>query len=91
MSEVKFLLTSEPSETSKPRPLYMVFLIKKNVHVEGRRTGNYLSYKQIDWQDEKCTCSYRQYGNEKIWRIVALIAKVRLRDKMMIRAVIGVV
>jgi hypothetical protein len=34
MNKVKFLFASEPSKPLKPRSLYVVFIVKKNVRVE---------------------------------------------------------
>ena len=34
VDEVQFLLVPEPGKSLKARPLYMVFLIQKDVHVE---------------------------------------------------------
>src|SRR5258708_16994861 len=38
MNEMQFLFPSEPCKLLKPRSLYMVFLIEKDVRVERRRT-----------------------------------------------------
>jgi hypothetical protein len=38
MNKMKFLLASEPREPPKPRSLYVVLLVEKDVCVEGRRT-----------------------------------------------------
>jgi hypothetical protein len=38
MNEVRFLFPSEPCKSLKPRSLYVVFLIEKDVRVERRRT-----------------------------------------------------
>jgi hypothetical protein len=38
MNEVQFLFPSEPCKPLKPRSLYVVFLIEKDVRVERRRT-----------------------------------------------------
>jgi hypothetical protein len=38
MNEVKSLFPSEPCELLKPRSLYVVFLVKKDVRVERYRT-----------------------------------------------------
>ena len=78
MSEVQFLLAPEPGKTLKARCLHVVFLIEEDVHVERRGTCNHLSYKEIDWQYEKCTRSHQKHGDEEVWRIVALIPKIRL-------------
>jgi hypothetical protein len=37
MNEVQFLFASEPCKPLKPRPLYVVFLVEKDVRVERRR------------------------------------------------------
>ena len=47
VGKVQFLLASEPSKSSKPRTLYVVFFIKENVHVERRRAGNRLGNEDI--------------------------------------------
>jgi hypothetical protein len=38
MNEVQFLFASEPCKPLKPRSLYVVFLIEKDVRVERRCT-----------------------------------------------------
>jgi hypothetical protein len=38
MNEMQFLFPSEPCKSLKPRSLYVVFLIEKDVRVERRRT-----------------------------------------------------
>ena len=38
MNEVEFLFVLEPRKPLKPRSLYVVFLVEKNVRVERRRT-----------------------------------------------------
>jgi hypothetical protein len=50
MNEVQFLIASEPCKPLKPRPLHMVFLVEKDVRVEGRSTRDCLSHEEIDWQ-----------------------------------------
>src|SRR5216683_6496099 len=42
MNEMQFLFASEPCKPLKPRSLYVVFLVEKDVRVERRRTCNYL-------------------------------------------------
>jgi hypothetical protein len=50
MNEVKFLFASEPGKPLKPRSLYVVFLVEKDVRVERRRTSRHLNHEEIDWQ-----------------------------------------
>jgi hypothetical protein len=38
MNEMQFLFPSEPCKSLKPRSLYVVFLVEKDVRVERRRT-----------------------------------------------------
>ena len=78
MNEVKFLFVSEPCEPEKPRSLYVVFLVEKDVRVERRRTCDDLNHKEIEGQHEICTRSRQEHGNEEEGRIVALVAQVRL-------------
>ena len=77
MNKVQFLFPSEPCKPLKPRSLYMVFLIEKDVRVERRRTCDYLSHEEIDWQYEVCTRSYQRHRNEEEGRIVAFVTEVR--------------
>jgi hypothetical protein len=77
MNEVQFLFPSEPCKTLKPRSLYVVFLVEKDVRVERRRTCDYLSDEEIDWQYEVCTSSYQKHRNEEEGRIVAFLTEVR--------------
>jgi hypothetical protein len=50
MHEVQLLFSSEPRKSLKSRSLCMVFLIEKDVRVEGRRASNYLNREEIGWQ-----------------------------------------
>ena len=50
MNEVQFLFPSEPCKALQPRSLYVVFLVKKDVRVERRRTSNYLNHEEIERQ-----------------------------------------
>ena len=77
MNEEQFLSASEPCKPLKPRSLYVIFLVKKNVCVERRRTCDYLSHEEIDWQYEVCTRSYQKHRNEEEGRIVAFVTEVR--------------
>ena len=47
MNEVQLLFPSEPCKPLKPRSLYMVFLVEKDVRVERRRTCGYLNEEEI--------------------------------------------
>src|SRR6516162_3243978 len=77
MNEMQFLFPSEPCKSLKPRSLYVVFLIEKDVRVERRRTRDKLSHEEIDWQYEVCTRSYQKHRNEEEGRIVAFVTEVR--------------
>ena len=77
MNEVKLLPASEPCKPLKPRSLYVVFLVEKDVRVEGHRTCNYLNHEEIKWQYEVCTRSYQKHRNEEEGRIVAFVTEVR--------------
>ena len=90
MNEVQFLFPSEPRKPLKPRSLYVIFLVEKNVRVERRCTCRYLNHEKFYWQYEICKCSHQKYRYEKIRRIVAFVAKVRPRDEM-IFGIVGVV
>jgi hypothetical protein len=58
MNEVQFLFPPEPRKPLKPRSLYVVFLVEKDVHVERRRACDYLNHEEVEWQYEICTHSY---------------------------------
>jgi hypothetical protein len=47
MNKVQFLLASEPREPLKPRSLYVIFLVEKDVRVKRRRTCDYHHHKKI--------------------------------------------
>jgi hypothetical protein len=78
MNEVQFLFPSEPCKPLKPRSLYMVLLVEKDVRVERCRTRGYLNYEEIDWQQQVCTRSHQKYRDEEEGRIVAFVTEVRL-------------
>jgi len=82
MNEVQFLFPSEPCKPLKPRSLYVVLLIEKDVRVERRRTCGYLNHEEIDRQYEVCARSCHKHGNEEEGRIVAFVANVRPRDEV---------
>jgi hypothetical protein len=77
MNEVQFLFPSEPRKPLKPRSLYVVFPVKKDVRVERRRACDYLNHEEVEWQHEICTRSYQKHRNEEEGRIVAFVAEVR--------------
>src|SRR5216684_944307 len=77
MNEVQFLFASEPCKPLKPRSLYVVFLVEKDVRVERRRTCNYLNHEEINGQYEVCTSSYQKHRNEEEGCIVAFVTAVR--------------
>src|SRR6266478_5821550 len=76
MNEMQFLFPSEPCKSLKPRSLYVVFLIEKDVRVERRRTRDELSHEEIDWQYEVCTRSYQKHRDEEEGRVVAFVTEV---------------
>ena len=47
MNKVQFLLASEPSKPLKPRSLYMIFPVKKNMRVKRRRACDYRHHEKI--------------------------------------------
>jgi hypothetical protein len=77
MHEVQLLIPSEPCEPLKPRSLYMVFLVEKDVRVERRRTCGYLNKEEFQRQYEVCTRSRQKHRNEEERCIVTLVAEVR--------------
>jgi|SRR6516225_9814147 len=50
MDKVQLLFAPEPCKPLKPRSLYMVFLVEKDVRVERRGACDYQNYKEICWQ-----------------------------------------
>ena len=77
MNEVQLLFPSEPCKPLKPRSLYMIFLVEKNVRVKRRGTCDYLNHEEIYWQYDVCARSHQKHRNEEERRIVALVAEVR--------------
>ncbi|MFZ2081107.1 MAG: hypothetical protein WAV38_31555, partial [Xanthobacteraceae bacterium] len=47
MNKVQFLVASEPRKPLKPRSLYVIFLVEKDVRVKRRRTCDYHHHKKI--------------------------------------------
>jgi hypothetical protein len=47
MNKVQFLLASEPRKPLKPRSLYVIFLVKKDMRVKRRRTCDYHHHKKL--------------------------------------------
>ena len=47
MNEVQFLPAAEPRKPLKPRPLYVIFLVEKDMHVKRRRACDYHHHKKI--------------------------------------------
>ena len=47
MNKVQFLLASEPRKPLKPRPLYVIFLVEKDMRVKRRRACDYHHHKKI--------------------------------------------
>ena len=47
MNKVQFLLASEPRKPLKPRSLYVIFLVEKDVRVKRRRACDYRDHEKI--------------------------------------------
>ena len=47
MNKVQFLLVSEPRKPLKPRSLYVIFLVEKDMRVKRRRACDYHRHKKI--------------------------------------------
>ena len=47
MNKVQFLLASKPRKPLKPRPLYVIFLVEKNMRVKRRRACDYRDHEKI--------------------------------------------
>ena len=47
MNKVQFLLASEPLKPLKPRSLYVIFLVEKDMRVKRRRACDYRDHKKI--------------------------------------------
>ena len=47
MNKVQFLMASEPRKPLKPRSLYVILLVEKDVRVKRRRTRDYHHHKKI--------------------------------------------
>ena len=47
MNKVQFLLASEPRKPLKPRSLYVIFLVEKDMRVKRRRACDYHDHKKI--------------------------------------------
>jgi len=77
MNEVQLLFPSEPRKPLKPRSLYVVFLVEKDVRVKGRRACDCLILYKQKTEYEICTRPYQKHRNEEEGRIVAFVAEVR--------------
>ena len=77
MNEVQFLFPSEPCKPLKPRSLYVVFLVEKDVRVKRCRTCSDLNEEEIYRQYKVCARSYQKHRNEEEGRIVAFVTEVR--------------
>jgi hypothetical protein len=76
VDEVKLLLAPEPSEACKTRSFNVVFLVKKHVCVERRRTGSCHYEEQIERKNEKHPSSDEDGGDEKVGCVVPLVATI---------------
>ena len=47
MNKVQFLLASEPRKPLKPRSLYVIFLVEKDMRVKRRRACDYRDQKRF--------------------------------------------
>jgi len=65
MNEVQFLFASEPRKPLKPRSLYVILLVEKDVRVKRRRTCDYLNHEEFNRQYEICKCTYEHTGMKK--------------------------
>jgi hypothetical protein len=50
MNEVQLPFASEPCKAFKPRSLYVVFFVEKDVRVERSRTYDDLDDEEVGWQ-----------------------------------------
>jgi hypothetical protein len=89
MDEMQFLFLSEPRKSLKPRPLYMIFFVEKDMRVERDCTCNHHHCKKCERQYEVGASAGEKHWDKEERRIVALVTKVRSRDKMASR-IIGV-
>ena len=82
MNKVQFLLASEPRKPLKPRSLYVIFLVEKDMRVERRRACDCRDHKKIQRQWEINAPPDQKYWNKEIGCNIAFVAEVRPRDKM---------
>ena len=47
MNKVQFLMASEPRKPLKPRSIYVIFLVKKDMRVKRHRASDYHHHKKI--------------------------------------------
>src|SRR5436305_4732840 len=76
MSEVQFLLASEPCKPLKPGSVDVVFLVEKDVRVERHCTCHCHNHKETDWQYEVHTRTDQKHRNEEEGRVVAFINEI---------------
>ena len=76
VDEVKLLFAPEPSEACKTRSFDVVFLVKKHVRVERRRTGSCHYEEQIKRKDKKHPAGNDNRGDEKVGRVVSFVATI---------------
>jgi hypothetical protein len=90
MNEVQFLSASEPRKPLKPRSLYVIFLVEKDVCIKGCRTRDDLNDEKIERQYEECNCTDETHRYEEEGRIVSFFTAIRPRNEMVF-GIIGVV
>jgi hypothetical protein len=78
MNEVQFLFPSEPCKPLKPRSLYVVFFVEKDMRVERCRTCENLDGENIEGKYEVGTCPSQKHGNKEEGRDVAFVTKIGL-------------
>jgi hypothetical protein len=90
VDEVKLLLAPEPSEACEARSFDVVFLVKIDMCVEGRRAGSDHYEEQIERKNKKHPDGNEDHRDEKVRGVVSFVAKIGGRHKMAIGIVLMV-
>jgi hypothetical protein len=85
VDKVKLLLASEPSEACEPRSFGMVLLVKKYVYTERHRAGSGHHEEQIEWKKQIHPTCEDDYGDEKVRRVVSVVATIDRGHEMALR------
>ena len=85
MHEVQFLHVSEPAEPKQPRSLDVIFPVEEGMGIERGGARDQHGDQNIEGKNKVGPTDGERHGQQEIWRIVALVIEIALRDQVLLR------